>query len=200
MAIGTAPQEKGHIAESIDDLKKLRKYLCDLAAPARGPVKIKVCRDCESQCAYGKRYMELYQAQKDEKEDAEAEQRESQSAELEAEKRRREEAERVAREMVQKCMEMEQACKDAEKKAGDAILRAAESERVAAGMLEKCRRAAEVEQIVEDLRGRIKELEKRAEDEMHKRAEAQAETERCRMRLIKFKARLYDMEHPDDDD
>ena len=188
-------------AENINDLKKPRTYLCDLAAPSRGPVKIKVCRDCESQCAYGKRYVKLWTEHKSEEAAANPKpENSSLSAELEAERRKREEAEKVAAELLQKCMELEQACRDAEKKAEDAILRAAESERISAGMLEKCRRGAELEQIVEDLRGRIKELEKRAVDEMYRREEAEAETERCRMKLIRFKARLYDMEHPEDND
>lgn len=193
--------DESYVAENINDLKKLRTYLCDLAAPARGPVKIKVCRDCEAQCAYGKRYVKLWTEQKSEEAAANPKpDNSSLSAELEAERRKREEAEKVAAELLQKCMELEQACRAAEKKAEDAILRAAESERVAAGMLEKCRRAAEVEQLVEDLRERIKEQGKRAEDALAQRAEAQAETERCRYRLIRFKAKLYDLEHPDEDD
>lgn len=48
-------------AKRIDTIKELKKYLCEVAAPrySRGMPKSSECKKCESQCAYGRRLIEL---------------------------------------------------------------------------------------------------------------------------------------------
>jgi hypothetical protein len=48
-------------AQKIETIKELKKYLCEVSAPryARGMPKASECKRCESQCAYGRRLIEL---------------------------------------------------------------------------------------------------------------------------------------------
>ena len=55
-------REESHFAED-KSMSALRQYLCSMARPYRtGDVNIKACRNCESPCAFGKRYLKLYDA------------------------------------------------------------------------------------------------------------------------------------------
>lgn len=65
----------------------------------------------------------------------------------------------------------------------DAIAKREQAERCAAEMVEKC-----------------KELEKKADEANQRAAEAQARYSRARYQLMRLKAKLYDMEHPEEDD
>lgn len=195
--------DANHVAENVKTLKKLREYLCSAAVPQSGPVRVTVCEKCESQCAYGRQYLKLYRAEKAKKEEAPVKTPVDQKTYTEQLKDaidQRMQAEKCAAELLGKCKELEQACKASEKKAEDAILRAAESERNAAGMLERCRRAAELEEVVEQLNEQCKVMRKRIEDAMVRQEKAEAETEHYRNKLIRFKAKIYDLEHPEEND
>lgn len=52
-------------------MKKLRQYLCTMAKPKGSKcVLVNMCRTCESQCEYGRRYVRLYDAAEAEKKQA----------------------------------------------------------------------------------------------------------------------------------
>lgn len=65
----------------------------------------------------------------------------------------------------------------------EAITRREQAERCAAEMVEKCR-----------------ELEKKIDEANQRAAEAQARYSRASYQLMRMKAKLYDMEHPEEDD
>lgn len=52
-------------AQKINTLKNLRPYLCSIAVPHghRGMPKVRECKNCQSQCAYGRRLIELVDIQ-----------------------------------------------------------------------------------------------------------------------------------------
>lgn len=143
--------DASHVAENVKTLKKLREYLCSAAVPPSGPVRVKMCEKCEAQCAYGRRYVELYRAEKAPKEEA------------------------PVRTSVDQ--------KTAAEQLAEALTRREQAERCAAEMVEKC-----------------KELEKQADEANQRAAEAQARYSRASYQLMRLKAKLYDMEHPEEDD
>lgn len=52
-------------AQQIDTIKNLKPYLCSVAVPHghKGMPKARECKTCQSQCAYGRRLIELVDAQ-----------------------------------------------------------------------------------------------------------------------------------------
>lgn len=73
--------------------------------------------------------------------------------------------------------------KTAEEQLADAIAKRERAERCAAEMVEKCR-----------------EMEKKLDEANQRAAEAQARSSRASYQLMRLKAKLYDMEHPEEDD
>ena len=69
---GAAERKKRELPDIVDDpqkigtVKGLRKYLCSDAVPRghNGPPRVSKCRNCISQCAYGKRLIELMEERK----------------------------------------------------------------------------------------------------------------------------------------
>lgn len=49
----------GLMAHEITKLGRMRIYLCDLAMTARGEAYPEQCQACVSQCAYGRRWLEM---------------------------------------------------------------------------------------------------------------------------------------------
>lgn len=50
-------------AENMRTLKRIAPYLCSEAMPQTNKILVDVCRECRT-CAYGRRYVELYDQQK----------------------------------------------------------------------------------------------------------------------------------------
>ena len=71
--------------QTIDSIKVLRKYLCNIAVPSqhKGMPRVSSCKTCQSQCGYGRRLIELVSANIQLAAEKKAEKRE-QAAELPA--------------------------------------------------------------------------------------------------------------------
>ena len=63
MAANPVQCSGGKPAEDVEE-HKLSRYLCDVASDSKGTYP-RACKICESQCAYGKRYLAIAKARKE---------------------------------------------------------------------------------------------------------------------------------------
>lgn len=63
--VATGGQDHEPSADKVRTIQQLKRYLCDLAWPAYGKADPEMCRICPSQCAYGRRFLELTEEAKE---------------------------------------------------------------------------------------------------------------------------------------
>ena len=57
--IATGGQDHEPSADKVKTIRQLKRYLCDLAWPMYGEADPEMCRICPSQCAYGRKFLQL---------------------------------------------------------------------------------------------------------------------------------------------
>ena len=210
---GRKPGSDIEFADDLKDLKKLEPYLCSAAlaklpGKRRPVVRPQNCMACEVQCAYGSKYLRIWSkqqppAQDDRKSQTEKQQEETKKMEA----------------MAKEIQKLEQAKNKAEKRAALSEAKLIEVEKEWQSALEANAKASEqlmqTEAENEDMRktlealvkekavmiARLKAAERNEADveilqrEMEKAKEA---CERKDRQLIRLKAKLYDIEHPED--
>lgn len=144
-------------AEDISSMRILEKKLCDAAVinrySKRSYVDVETCRGCRG-CGYGKRYVQLYDRQKEKKK--------KEAAEMATTKKSASEL------TLQEQLEQERA------------------------------KVQELSKTCMELGNGVEKLEKDLEQANGRLAENHVTIEFQRLNILKLKARLYDLEHPED--
>lgn len=154
-------------ADDMDTLDKLKKHLCREAIKPGVGVNVEVCRNCESQCAFGRKYVHLWDAGE------------------RPVKRGRPKAERADLREGENMPSVRKSCDEVTMQ-----------EQLEAKLRENMELLDVNRKLLDDLKAVDEQLAEVSRELDARQAKCKAQ----QTELWKLKARLYDMEHPEEDD
>lgn len=204
-------------------MSALRRYLCDLVRMEQDDEKVvSICRSCESQCAYGREYVHRYDA--GERPLKRKPRKKTEGAKMSMDADKMKQLEKQLKDAQEKLAEYErrhEMDEAAVKAAGvqltdcEKALRSQEAEALklrkeaaeARGRAEKFAKAlaeqeamnAELEKAVSDLEEKNRARKQEAEEIGEALRQSEEQRHADKLMLMRLKARMWDMEHANDD-